>query len=87
MIYINSHVFCVDNTGVYRVKVISIYGNKRRRVAKIGDMVYVVVKSWDRSSGTLVEDKLKKKYKKGSLHRAIVVHTKKKIRRENYTWM
>jgi len=78
MIKMNSYVYCVDNTGVAYAKVFQILGNKYKRVASYGDMVWVIVKSWDRSSGTLEDDKLKKRFRRGSIHRAIIVHTKKK---------
>lgn len=87
MVNINSFVNCIDNTGVNVVKIISIYGNKKTRVASIGDVVCIVVKSWNRISKTLVEDKLKKKYRRGSIHKGVIVHTRKKVRRENLTWM
>jgi len=86
MVRMNSYVYCVDNTGVANAKIIQVYGNKKR-VAKIGDMVYVVVKSYDKSSGNLKDEKQKKRFRKGSLHRAVIVHTKKKIRRLDKTWM
>jgi len=76
----NSYVYCVDSTGVANAKVIQMYGNavKSKRVASYGDMVYVVVKSLDKSSGNLKDEKQRKKFKRGTLHRAIIVHTKKK---------
>ena len=86
MIKMNSYVYCVDNTGVANAKVIQMYGNKNKRVASYGDMVYIVVKSLDKSSGNLLDEKQRKKYKKGSLHRAIIVHIKKKIKRVDNTW-
>jgi ribosomal protein L14 len=81
----NSYVYCVDNTGVANVKVIQCYGNKYKRVASYGDMVYVVVKSLDRSSGNLKDEKQRKKFRKGTLHRAIIVHTRKKVKRIDNT--
>jgi ribosomal protein L14 len=72
-------------TGVANAKVIQIYGNFKKRVATYGDMVYVVVKSLDKSSGNLLDDKQRKKYRKGTLHRAVIVHTKKKIQRVDHT--
>jgi len=77
MIKMNSYIYCVDNTGVANAKVIQMYGNKKKRVASYRDMVYVVIKSLDKSSGNLLDEKQRKKYKKGSLHRAIIVHTKR----------
>lgn len=73
-------VYCVDSTGVANAKVIQIYGNMKKRVATYGDMIYVVVKSLDKSSGNLLDEKQRKKFRKGTLHRAIIVHTKKKFR-------
>lgn len=87
MIRMNSMVYCVDSTGVANAKVIQMYGNRNKRSASYGDMVYVVVKSWDKSSGNLKDEKQRKKFKKGTLHRAVIVHTKKKVRRIDNTWM
>ena len=81
----NSYVYCVDSTGVANAKVIQMYGNRNKRVASYGDMIYIVVKSLDKSSGNLLDEKQRKKYKKGSLHRAIIVHTKKKVKRIDST--
>jgi large subunit ribosomal protein L14 len=85
MIKMNSMVYCVDNTGVANAKVIQMYGNRNKRVASYGDMVYIVVKSLDKSSGNLLDEKQKKKFRKGSLHRAVIVHTKKKVKRVDNT--
>jgi large subunit ribosomal protein L14 len=85
MIKMNSYVYCVDNTGVAFAKAFQIFGNKDKRVATYGDKVFIVVKSLDRSSGNLLDEKQRKKFKKGTIHRAVVVHTKKKVMRKDST--
>jgi len=87
MIKMNSYVRCGDNKGVADVKVIQVFGNKNKREAKYGDKVYIVVKSWDRSSGSLTDEKQRKKFRRGSLHKAVIVHLKKKVKRVDSTWM
>lgn len=81
----NSYVYCVDNTGVAYAKAFQILGNKNKRVASYGDRVFIVVKSLDRSSGNLLDEKQKKKFQKGTIHRAVIVQTKKKVKRADNT--
>lgn len=86
MIKMNSYVYCVDNSGVAFAKVFQILGeNKKRRIGALGDKVYVVVKSLDTILFNLLEEKKKKKFMIGTIHRAIVVQVKKKIKREDKT--
>jgi len=88
MLRMNSFAYCVDNTGVADVKVFQILGeNKKKRVGTIGDRVYIVVKSLDKILINLLEEKKRKRYKKGTLHRAVIIHVKKKVKRKNRTWM
>lgn len=49
--------------------------------------MYIVVKALDRILINLLEEKKKKRYNKGTLHRAVIIHVKKKIKRKNKTWM
>jgi ribosomal protein L14 len=82
MIKMNSYVYCVDNSGVAFSKVFQILGeNKKKRIASLGDKVYIVVKSLDTILFNLLEEKKKKKFMRGTLHRAVVVQIKKKIKR------
>jgi len=53
----------------------------------LGDNVYVVVKSLDTILFNLLEEKKRKKFMRGTLHRAIVVQVKKKIKRADKSWM
>jgi large subunit ribosomal protein L14 len=88
MIKMNTYVYCVDNSGVAYAKVFQILGeNKKRRVGTIGDRVYVVIKSLDSILFNLLEEKKKKKFMVGTIHRAIIVQIKKKFKREDKTWM
>ena len=60
MVKMNSYVYCVDNSGVAFSKVFQILGeNKKRRIAKLGDRVYIVVKSLDTILFNLLEEKKK----------------------------
>lgn len=88
MIKMNSYVYCVDNSGVAFSKVFQILGeNKKKRIASLGDKVYIVVKSLDTILFNLLEEKKKKKFMRGTLHRAVVVQIKKKIKRLDKSWI
>lgn len=89
MLQIQSYAYCVDNTGVRLVKVFQVVGASARRQATLGDMVWVVVKAIDTKKGIFLRDEKRKwKFRRGSVHKAVVVQVKQKIRRRDlsYIW-
>ena len=73
MIQVQTELQVADNTGAKRVECIKVLGGSKRRYASIGDLIVVSVK-----------DALPKgKVKKGSVHKAVVVRTKKEIFRKD----
>ena len=73
MIQIQTELAVADNTGAKRVECIKVLGGSKRRYAAVGDLIVISVK-----------DAIPKgKVKKGSVHKAVVVRTKKSIRRKN----
>ena len=73
MIQIQTELNVADNTGARRVECIKVLGGSKRRYASIGDNIVVSVKEAIPSG----------KVKKGSVHRAVVVRTKKAIYRND----
>ena len=71
MVQQESKVAVADNSGAKEVLVIRVLGGTRKRYASIGDKVVVTVKS-ALPSGEV---------KKGTVSKAVVVRTKKEIRR------
>ena len=66
-----------DNSGAKRVMCIRVLGGTRRRYASVGDIITVTVK--DAIPGANV--------KKGEVHRAVVVRTRKEIRRKDGSYI
>jgi large subunit ribosomal protein L14 len=60
-----------DNSGARRVMCIKVLGGTRRRYATIGDVIVVTIKEAAPNS----------KVKKGEIKRAVIVRTKKEIKR------
>jgi large subunit ribosomal protein L14 len=60
-----------DNSGAKRLRCIKVLGGTRRRYASIGDVIVVSVK----------EAIPKAKVKKGDVKRAVIVRTRKEVRR------
>jgi len=73
MIQTNSRLKVADNTGAKRVMCIRVLGGSRVRYAQIGDLIIVSVK--DAMPGGTV--------KKGEVARAVVVRTKKGVKRKD----
>ncbi len=71
MIQMQSMLDVADNSGARRVMCIKVLGGSRRRYAQIGDVIKVSVK----------EAIPRGKVKKGDVFNAVVVRTKKGVRR------
>ena len=71
MIQMQSLLTAADNSGAKRLQCIKVLGGSKRKYASIGDVIVVSVK----------EALPNARVKKGDLKRAVVVRTKKEIRR------
>ncbi len=71
MIQMQSQLNCADNSGAKRVQCIKVLGGSHRRYARIGDIIKIAVK----------EANPRGKVKKGDVLTAVVVRTKKGVRR------
>jgi large subunit ribosomal protein L14 len=77
MLQQESRANVADNSGAKEVLVIRVLGGTKKRYAGIGDKVVVTVKQSLSSSGM----------KKGTVSRAVVVRTKKEVRRKDGTYI
>ena len=73
MIQVQTELQVADNTGAKKIECIKVLGGSKRRYASIGDTIVIAVK----------EAIPKGKVKKGSVHKAVVVRTKKEIFRND----
>jgi large subunit ribosomal protein L14 len=71
MIQMESVLDVADNSGAKRVKCIKVIGGSKRKYAGIGDIIVVSVKDAAPNG----------KVKKGQIARAVIVRTKKEVRR------
>ena len=73
MIQNHTELMVADNTGAKRVECIKVLGGSKRRYAGVGDLIVITVK-----------DAIPKgKVKKGTVHKAVVVRTRKEIFRDD----
>ena len=77
MIQFRTVLDVADNSGAKKVQCIKVLGGSRRRYARIGDIIVVTVKEADPRSTV----------KKGEVQKAVVVRTRKEIRRPNGTYI
>ena len=73
MIQVQTELTVADNTGAKIVECIKVLGGSKRRYAGIGDSIVVSVKEAIPNG----------KVKKGTVHRAVIVRTKKEIFRND----
>jgi len=71
MIQVQTELEVADNTGAKRIECIKVLGGSKRRYASIGDIIVVSIK----------DAMPKGKVKKGDVHKAVIVRTKKQISR------
>jgi large subunit ribosomal protein L14 len=77
MIQQESRLSVADNSGAKEVLVIRVLGGTKKRYASIGDKVVVTVKSALSSSNL----------KKGTVSKAVIVRTKKEVRRKDGSYI
>jgi len=74
-----------DNSGVKKVMCIKVLGGSKKRYASIGDEIIVAVKDSQPAYG--LKDSTGKKVHNKAVQRAVVVRTKKEIRRADGTYI
>ena len=77
MIQVESKIKVADNSGAKKIQCIKVLGGSARRYARIGDIIVVAVRETDPKSSV----------KKGEVKKAVVVRTKKEIRRPNGSYI
>lgn len=77
MIQEETHLAVADNTGAKRVQCFRVLGGTGRRYASVGDLIVVSVKSATPTS----------RVKKGSVSKAVVVRTRKEVRRKDGSYI
>jgi large subunit ribosomal protein L14 len=77
MVQIYTNLKVADNTGARVLEVILVHGGYKKRYARIGDLVSVVVK--EASPNTMV--------KKGDVLHAVIVRARKELRRSDGSYI
>ena len=77
MVQQESRLLVADNSGAKEVLVIRVLGGTKKRYASVGDKIVVSVKNAIPSGNV----------KKGSVSRAVVVRTKKEVRRKDGSYI
>ena len=77
MIQIQTELTVADNTGAKRVECIKVLGGSKRRYASVGDKIVVTVKDATPNGSV----------KKGAVSTAVVVRTKKEVRRADGSYI
>ncbi|NNE65432.1 MAG: 50S ribosomal protein L14 [Pyrinomonadaceae bacterium] len=77
MIQMQTALMVADNSGAKRVKMIMPVGGSTSKIATIGDKIKITVKEAS-PDGTV---------RKGSVHDAVIVRTRKEVRRNDGTYI
>ncbi|MBN2251333.1 MAG: 50S ribosomal protein L14 [Candidatus Altiarchaeota archaeon] len=77
MIQMQTFLKVADNSGAKKVCCIKVLGGSRRRYARVGDVIVVSVKEAIPNS----------KVKKGDVHKAVVVRTRREIGRNDGSYL
>ncbi len=77
MIQVESYLNVADNSGARKLKCIKVLGGTRRRYASVGDIIVCSVKNAMPNAPI----------KKGDKVRAVIVRTKKEIRRDDGSYI
>ena len=85
MIQMQTFLQVADNSGVKRVQCVKVLGGSKKRYATIGDEIIVAVK--DSQPGYGLRDSIGKKVHNKAVQRAVVVRTRKEIKRPDGTYI
>lgn len=77
MIQLRSILKVADNTGAKKLRVVLVHGGSKRRFGKIGDIV----------TASVIQAVPESLVKKGSLVKAVIVRTKKELRRSDGSYI
>lgn len=77
MIQEETNLIVADNSGAKKIRCIRVLGGSGRRYASVGDLIVVTVKSAVPNSAV----------KKGEVSRAVIVRTKKQVRRKDGSYI
>ena len=77
MIKVETMLDVADNSGAKKVLCFRILGGSKRKSASVGDIIVVSIK----------EAVPESKVKKGDVHRAVIVRTKKEVRRPDGSYI
>ncbi len=77
MIQTETNLIVADNSGAKKVRCIKVLGGSGRRYASVGDLIVVAVKAAIPNSAV----------KKGEVSRAVIVRTKKEVRRKDGSYI
>ena len=77
MIQQETRLKVADNTGAKEVLCIKVLGGSRKKYAKTGDLIIITIKKAIPGSNV----------KKGEVHKAVVVRTKKEIKRRDGSYI
>ncbi|HMV44542.1 MAG TPA: 50S ribosomal protein L14 [Leptospiraceae bacterium] len=85
MIQMQTFLQVADNSGVKRVQCVKVLGGSKKRYATIGDEIIVAVKDSQPAYG--LRDSIGKKVHAKAVQRAVVVRTRKEIRRPDGSYI
>ncbi len=77
MVQEETNLVVADNSGAKRVRCIRVLGGSNRRYASVGDLIVVSIKTALPHAGV----------KKGEVSRAVIVRTKKEVKRQDGTYI
>lgn len=77
MIQAETNLIVADNSGAKKIRCIKVLGGSGRRYASLGDLIVVTVKAAIPNSAI----------KKGEVSRAVIVRTKKEVRRKDGSYI
>lgn len=77
MIQLRTMLTSADNTGAKKLQCIKVLSGYQRRYGRIGDIITVAIKEAAPHSGV----------KKGEVHHAVIVRTRKEIRRKDGSYI
>lgn len=87
MIQLRSFLYATDKTAIVKVYCIKVLKSSKMQIAILGDLIIICVNTINIKKFVNLKPRLQKKFKVGSIHRALIVRTKVNYNRVTGIWL
>lgn len=87
MLQLRSYLKVSDRTGIVNAQCLKVLGGRKNLIAYLGDMILASVKQINVQRLALAKARLQKRFKKGTMHRILLLRSQINYQRQSYVFI